>query len=654
MSFVKAYDLTYHSHDVLIVGAGGSGLRAAIAAAEKGVSVAVLSKVPPTRSHTVAAQGGINAALGNVTPDDWRWHMYDTVRGSDWLGDQDAIAFMCREAATAVRELEQMGVPFSKDERGQIYQRPYGGMSTHFGKGDIAFRACAAADRTGDAMMQGLYGYVQKYPVDFFVEFIALDLLMTESGACRGVLAWELATGMLHVFLAHHTILATGGYGQVYASTTASSTCTGDGGGMAVRAGIPLQDMEYVQFHPTGLAGVGILISEAARAEGGMLRNAKGERFMERYAPKYLDLASRDVVTRAIVQEIAEGRGCGPRGDYIHLDLTAIPPDYFPTRLPGTRSLSRQFAGVDVTKEPVPVYPTVHYTMGGIPANIDCEVVGLESGIGNRESGIGNRESGGEKACVAESSSLSNGASETPDSRRCLPAEKVFPDSRFPIPDSKITGLYAIGEAACNSVHGANRLGCNSLLDLVVFGKHAGEQAAARRESARLTQADVPTRSLERALAHFDGLRHAGGELSAAAWRHDVQHILQQHAGILRDGPTLTAGMAKLEQLCTIARDHLAMPEKSLVWNNDLVAAVETHNLQCQGLATMAAAQFRTESRGAHYRTDFPERNDAEWLWHTLVAVDPAKGTAHCHKKPVRLDPAVEEAPPILPEKRAY
>jgi len=595
---VKAYDLIYHTHDVLIVGAGGSGLRAAIAAAEKGVSVAVLSKVPPTRSHTVAAQGGINAALGNVTPDDWRWHMYDTVRGSDWLGDQDAIAFMCREAPTAVLELEKMGVPFSKDEHGQIYQRPYGGMSTHFGKGDMAFRACAAADRTGDAMMQGLYGYVRRYPVDFFIEFVALDLLMTPDGECRGVLAWELATGQLHVFLAHHTILATGGYGQVYASTTASSTCTGDGGGMAVRAGVPLKDMEYVQFHPTGLAGVGILISEAARAEGGVLRNRDGERFMERYAPKYLDLASRDVVTRAIVKEIAEGRGCGPRGDYIHLDLTAIPPEYFPTRLPGTRSLSRQFAGVDVTKAPVPIYPTVHYTMGGIPANLDCEVVDGEG--------------------------------------------------------RALGGLYAIGEAACNSVHGANRLGCNSLLDLVVFGKHAGEQAARRRNRAPLASSDVPVASLARALAHFDRLRHGTGALTPQAWRQQVQQTMQTHAGILRDGDTLAAGLQALTALARAAEGQLAISERSLIWNNDLVAAVETHNLQCQALATVAAAQYRTESRGAHYRTDYPERDDARWLIHSLAQVDPQTADVTMGQAAVRLDPVIEEAPPILPEARAY
>jgi succinate dehydrogenase / fumarate reductase flavoprotein subunit len=598
MAPVKTYHLTYHFHDVLVVGAGGSGLRAAIAAAEKGVTVAVLSKVPPTRSHTVAAQGGINAALGNVTPDDWRWHMYDTVRGSDWLGDQDVIAFMCREAPSAVRDLEKMGVPFSRDAQGQIYQRPYGGMSTHYGKGDMAFRACAAADRTGDAMMQGLYGYVQKYPVDFFVEFIALDLLMTDDGACRGVLAWELATGALHVFLAHHTILATGGYGQVYASTTASSTCTGDGGGMAVRAGIPLKDMEYVQFHPTGLAGVGILISEAARAEGGMLRNGLGERFMERYAPKYLDLASRDVVTRAIVKEIAEGRGCGPRGDYIHLDLTAIPPEYFPVRLPGTRSLSRQFAHVDVTKEPVPVYPTVHYTMGGIPANVHCEVMDKH--------------------------------------------------------DRAIGGLYAIGEAACNSVHGANRLGCNSLLDLVVFGKHAGEQAAARVEAAKLSEGDVPLASLEKALGHFDRLRHARGDTLPMAWRHTIQTLMQENAGILRESRTLGEGLSHLQTLAAESLDRLAMPEPSLVWNNDLVAAVETHNLQCQAIATMAAAEWRRESRGAHFRTDFPERNDTDWLCHSLITVDAEKGVVSRDTLPVRFDSDVEEAPAMLPEARAY
>ncbi|MBY0354919.1 MAG: succinate dehydrogenase flavoprotein subunit [Rickettsiales bacterium] len=598
MSPVKAYELTYHSHDVLIVGAGGSGLRAAIAAAQRGVSVAVISKVPPTRSHTVAAQGGINAALGNVTPDDWRWHMYDTVRGSDWLGDQDAIAFMCQQAPNAVRELEQMGVVFSRDAQGQIYQRPYGGMSTHFGKGDMAFRACAAADRTGDAMMQGLYGYVQRYPVDFFVEYVVLDLLMTAEGACRGVLAWELETGALHVFLAHHTILATGGYGQVYASTTASSTCTGDGGGMVVRAGLPLQDMEYVQFHPTGLAEVGILISEAARAEGGVLRNSEGERFMERYASSYKDLASRDVICRAMINEMAQGRGCGPNKDAIHLDLTSIDPAIFPTRLPGTRSLSRQFAGVDVTKEPIPVYPTVHYTMGGIPANMDCEALDMHS---------------------------------------------------QPVP-----GLYAIGEAACNSVHGANRLGCNSLLDLVVFGKHAGEQAASHEAKVRLQAVDAPEASLQQALSHFDGLRHASGQRSAANWRTHVQRTMQQHAGIMRDGEQLAQGLQQMQTLCQTLPDAMGITEKSLQWNNELVSAVETHNLQCQALATLAAAQFRTESRGAHYRTDYPERDDANWRWHTLITVEAASGNVHCTKKAVRQSADAEKIPEMLPEARQY
>ncbi len=593
----SAYSLHFHSFDVLIIGAGGAGLRAAIAAADAGANVAVVTKVPPTRSHTVAAQGGINAALGNVTPDDWRWHMYDTIRGSDWLGDQDSIAYMCKHAPEAIQDLDKMGVEFSRDEGGNIYQRAYGGMSTHYGKGDMAFRACAAADQTGDAMMRGLYSYVQQYPVKFFVEYFALDLLMDESGRCVGALTWELATGKLHVFLASQVILATGGYGQVYAAATSSSTCTGDGGAMALRAGLALQDMEYVQFHPTGLYGVGILISEAARSEGGILLNGHGERFMERYAPKYRELASRDVVTRAIIAEIEAGNGAGIKKDHVLLDLTGIEPMIVQEQLPTTLALAKQFAGVDVFRKPIPVYPTAHYTMGGIPTDRECHV-------------------------------LLNGR--------------------------PVHGLYAIGEASSNSVHGANRLGCNSLLDLVVFGKHAGEQAAhAARVGLRLKRQDVPKVTIDKALTHFDRMRYARGERAPLDIRREMGNIMQEDAGIIRNAKNLQAGLHQLASQLRSFREDVAIADTGLVWNNDLVAALETENLLMQGLATLASAQFRTESRGAHFRSDFPHRDDDHWLVHTVVTVENS-GMTHCTTAAVRMDPSAEGAEPILPEARAY
>jgi succinate dehydrogenase / fumarate reductase flavoprotein subunit len=598
MASSPAPSLLFHSHDVLIIGAGGAGLRAAIAAAEAGASVAVVTKVPPTRSHTVAAQGGINAALGNVTPDDWRWHMYDTIRGSDWLGDQDSIAHMCKHAPEAIADLDQMGVAFSRDEEGNIYQRAYGGMSTEFGKGGMAFRACAAADHTGDAMMRGLYSYIQRYPVRFFVEFFALDLVMDESGRCIGVLAWELATGVMHVFLAAQVILATGGYGQVYAASTSSSTCTGDGNAMVLRAGLPLQDMEYVQFHPTGLYGVGILISEAARSEGGVLRNCEGERFMERYAPQYADLASRDVVTRAVISEIAAGRGCGKKSDHLLLDLTALDPLLIDAQLPTTKALARQFAGVDVTREMIPVYPTAHYTMGGIPTDRECRVLNAEGR-------------------VAE-------------------------------------GLYAIGEAACNSVHGANRLGCNSLLDLIVFGKHAGEEAArAARGTLRPSRHDAPVRLLRPALARFNALRRSGGTRGGLELRGEIGRIMQECAGIIRRGSGLKAGLRQMLELARHFRSDVCVRDKSLVWNNDLIAALETENLLTQGIATLASAEYRTESRGAHFRSDFPHRDDTRWLKHTWVAVA-GDGAVQLGTRAVRMDPSIEGTEPVLPEERVY
>ncbi len=593
-----AYTLIFHSHDVLIIGAGGAGLRAAIASAEAGADVAVVTKVPPTRSHTVAAQGGINAALGNVTPDDWRWHMYDTIRGSDWLGDQDSIAFMCKHAPEAIGDLDKMGVAFSRDEGGNIYQRAYGGMSTHFGKGDMAFRACAAADQTGDAMMRGLFSYIKKYPVKFFVEYFATDLLLDESGRCLGIMSLDLARGELHVFMAPQVIIATGGYGQVYAAATSSSTCTGDGNAMVLRAGLPLQDMEYVQFHPTGLYGVGILISEAARSEGGILRNGDGERFMERYAPKYRELASRDVVTRAIISEIESGRGAGPKKNHVLLDLTRIEPMIIDAHLPTTKALARQFAGVDVAREFIPVYPTAHYTMGGIPTDRECHV--------------------------------------------------LLADGR------PIEGLYAIGEAACNSVHGANRLGCNSLLDLVVFGKHAGEQAAAgAKQFLKLKRQDLPRHAIDAALTRFDQLRFSKGERSPMDVRREIGEQMQEHAGIIRIGSGMQAGLHQMTGLLRNFRHEIAIKDSDLVWNNDLIAALETQNLLLQGIATMASANFRTESRGAHFRSDFPHRDDDHWLAHTSVSVS-TEGAISCTTRHVRMNPQTEGAEPVLPEARAY
>ncbi len=556
-----------HSFQVLIIGAGGAGLRAAIEAAKLGadakLNVGVISKVPPTRSHTVAAQGGINAALGNVNADDWRWHAYDTIRGSDWLGDQNAIRYMCKNAPEAIMELAEMGVPFTRDEHGKIYQRPYGGMSTHYGKGDLAFRACAAADRTGDAIMTGLYDYVQRFDVKFFVEFIVLDLLMRDDGSCVGCVAWELETGELHVFLSHNTIIATGGYGQIYAAATSSSTCTGDGNAMVLRAGLPLQDMEFVQFHPTGLYGSGVLISEAGRAEGGVLRNGNGERFMERYAPKYKDLASRDVVTRAIMQEIHEGRGCGAKADYIELDLTAIPTERVEKYLPATAILARQLMNVDIATQPIPITPTAHYTMGGIPTNIDAQVLNA------------------------------NGEA--------------------------VAGLFAIGEAACASVHGANRLGCNSLLDLVVFGKRAGEVTASANNGVALTAADIPTMCLERILARFDAFRYSAGERDPYSYCKQAQAITQANAGILRHADSLQHGIEQLQQVANGLHHDCKLHHRDLRWNNGLVTALETDNLISLSLATMHSADFRKESRGAHARTDFVNRDDENWLCHTLI-----------------------------------
>ena len=573
---VKAYDLIEHSHDVLIIGAGGAGLRAAIAAAEGGARVAVVCKVPPKRSHTVAAQGGINAALGTRGEDDWRWHMYDTIRGADWLGDQDAIAKMCEDAPRAVRELEAWGVPFSRGENDDIYQRAYGGQTVEFGKAP-AYRACAVEDRTGQAIMQTLYEKAQGLPVDFFIEFIALDLLQSEEDAITGVLAWELATGELHHFKAANTILATGGYGQVYAATTAASVCTGDGNGMALRAGLPLQDMEFVQFHPTGHYGTGILITEGARGEGGYLLNGKGERFMESYAPNSMELASRDVISRAIIQEIQAGRGCGPKGEYVHLALDHLPDDVFSEKLPYITSIIETFGQIDPRKEPVPVIPTVHYSMGGVPANAASQALG-------------------------------------------------------DMQDTLVPNLFVIGEAACNSTHGANRLGCNSLLDLIVFGKDAGEQAAAQKQLLK----SPSTASLEKGLSQFDAMRFGACKDAPYPLRKQLQYVMLEHAPIYRNAATLEAGKAKLETLWKQLSKGYRLANNSLKWNTDLVCAIETDNLLRQAIVTLTSALHRTESRGAHSREDYPERDDANWLHHTLCWLE-EDGSVRFGKREVKV-----------------
>src|SRR3984885_13814535 len=596
LEVMSEYKLIDHTYDVVVVGAGGAGLRATFGLAEGGLSTACLTKVFPTRSHTVAAQGGISAALGNMGADDWRWHMYDTVKGSDWLGDQDAIEFMCKEAPAAVIELEHYGVPFSRTEDGRIYQRPFGGMTTHYGKG-IAQRTCAAADRTGHAMLHTLYQQSLKHEATFFIEYFALDLIM-EDGECRGVIAIDMAEGTLHRFRAQKVILATGGYGRAWFSCTSAHTCTGDGGGMALRAGLPLQDMEFVQFHPTGIYGAGCLITEGSRGEGGYLTNAAGERFMERYAPNAKDLASRDVVSRAMTVEMREGRGCGALKDHIDLHLEHLGPAVIKERLPGIAETARIFAGVDVNKEPIPVLPTVHYNMGGIPCNVQGEAITRVNGS-----------------------------------------------------DKVVAGLMAVGEAACVSVHGANRLGSNSLLDLVVFGREAA------RHCARVVKPGAVHRTLkadagDEAIARLDRLRQAKGSLRTADIRLELQRVMQSDAAVFRTGESLNDGKRRLARVFASFAD-VRVADRSLVWNTDLIETLDLDNLLGQAVATMHSAEIREESRGAQAREDFPNRDDQNWMKHTLCWVD-ARGSPRFDSRPVHLNTLTNDVEPIPPKARTY